>query len=205
MSTARSGARGLPCLVCNSMKSMNLGVGLVVMLSASIANAAPDEPHRTSARVLMATSLVTPLFGAYYFEVNARLSGAVGGLVNVSRLSLENGDWTATGHTIGTGLGLYFNGDALRAWYVEAVGEVLLNTWRHEPSGKTADLGVGGTMYVMAGYRFIHELGPVLDVGVGAVGLRAPGAHVDTSAGPVSLDAKTSIYPAVKANVGWSF
>ena len=186
------------------MKSLNLGVALVVLLSASVASAA-DEPHRTSARVLMATSLVTPLFGAYYFEVNARLSGGVGGLVNVSRLSLENGDWTSTGHTIGTGLGLYFNGDALRACYVEAVGEVLLNTWRHEPSGKTSSLGVGGTMYVMAGYRFIHDWGPVLDVGVGVVGLRAPGAHVETSVGPVSLDAKTSIYPAVKANVGWSF
>ena len=58
---------------------------------------------------------------------------------------------------------------------------------------------------VLAGYRFVHELGPVLDLGVGAVGFRTPGGLVNTSTGDVSTEPKTTFYPALKVSVGWAF
>jgi hypothetical protein len=77
--------------------------------------------------------------------------------------------------------------------------------WRHEPSGEVSSivLGVGGNALV--GYRFVWDLGPVLDLGAGVVAIHLPSASVATAAGPISSDPFTRVYPAAKVNVGWAF
>ncbi len=168
---------------------------------AEVAEEAPLPPKA----VTLQTDLITPLFSAYYLEANVRLSDHFGLLVNTSYLSLDNDSWKARTGTLGAGLSYYFEGEALRRWYVEAVGEVSLSSWRHEPSGEVAPVGLGSTGIAVAGYRFIGDCGAVLDLAAGVVVLHLPGTHVTTDDGVISASALTNVYPAAKASVGWAF
>jgi hypothetical protein len=173
---------------------------------SSVALAVEPEGSRAGREALtLQTDLITPFFGTYYLEANARVSNHLGVLFNASNLSLENGDWKTNTGTLGAGLSYYFQGEALRRWYVEAVGEANLSSWRHEPSGKVAPILVGYTGIAVAGYRFIWGCGLVLDLAAGVVVLHLPSARVATVDGFVSSEALTRVYPAAKLNVGWAF
>jgi hypothetical protein len=178
----------------------------LVLLHAEGTNAA--EPGGGRARreaVTVTTSLVTPFFNALYVEANVRASNKIGVLINASYLTLENNDWKTKTGTVGAGVTYHLQGDALRRWYVEADGELWFSSWRHEPSGEVSSVVLGLGAIAVVGYRVVWELGPVLDLGVGVVGVHLPSARVATSAGPISSDAFTRVYPAVKVNVGWAF
>jgi hypothetical protein len=171
--------------------------------AAGAARSAESQARRQSLTV--ATSALTPFFGAYYLEANLRAANAFSVLCNASYLTIENDDWKSRGATLGAGVDYYFQGDALHRWYLEAVGELAISSWRHQPSGQAAPIGLGGTSYAILGYRFVFDRGPVLDVGVGVVGVHLPGARVTTVNGPVSSEAFTRLYPAAKINLGWAF
>lgn len=134
-----------------------------------------------------------------------RASNHFGVVFNTSYLPLENGDWKTRTGTLGVGLSYYFQGDALRRWYVEAVGEANFSSWRHEPSGKVASVVVGATAVAVGGYRFIWSSGPVLDLAAGVVVLHLASGHVATVDGPVSSGQYNGVYPAAKLGVGWAF
>ena len=80
-----------------------------------------------------------------------------------------------------------------------------LSSWRHEPSGEVAPLGLGYAGIALVGYQFVFDRGPVVDLGAGVVAFHLPSAHVDAGGGSVSSEALTSVYPAAKVNVGWAF
>ena len=165
-----------------------------------------ETPRTGRETVTLATSLVTPFFGAYYLEANVRASNAFGLFYNASYVSLDGeDDWHSKSGTLGSGISYSFGHEALRRWYVEAWGEVWLSSWRHGPSGEVAPLVAGYAAGSLAGYRFIWDAGPVLDLAAGVVGAYLPSAHVQTDDGPVSSEAITMLYPAVKVNVGWAF
>jgi hypothetical protein len=155
--------------------------------------------------VTVQTDLITPLFSAYYLETNVRLSDHFGLLINGSYLLLDNDDWSTRTGTFGVGLSYYFEGESPRRWYVEAVGEANLSSWRHGPSGEVAPLGLGYTGVAVGGYRFIWDWGAVVDLAAGIVVLHLAGARVTTADGVVSSQALTNVYPAAKANIGWAF
>lgn len=191
------------------MKQQSIALSFAFMLLGSApANAAespPDTPPDDRKRFLVATSLVTPMFGAYYIEGNLRLSDRFSALVNGSRLTLDREDWSTQTNSVGAGLDYYFQGEALRKWYVEAQGELLISSWKHDPSGASASVAFGATGTALVCYRFVSDFGPVLDLGAGVVALRFPGARADTPNGPVTLNAFTHVYPALKVSVGWAF
>lgn len=155
--------------------------------------------------VTFTTNLLSPFFRAYYLDANVRPSKSVAVLLNTSYFLLEKGDFATRTGTLGAGLSYYFQHDAPRRWYVEASSELMLSHWRHEPSGSAAALTPGFTLGSVAGYRYIWELGPVVDFAVGAVMLHFPSAGVETNAGRISSRAFTSLYPAIKINAGWAF
>jgi hypothetical protein len=178
----------------------------LVLLDRGAASAAEPEGSRAGREaVSVTTSLVTPFFGAYYLETKVRASNAFGVLLNTSYLSLENGDWKSKAGTVGAGVDYYFQGDALRRWYVEAIGELWFSSWRHEPSGEVAPIVLGYAGLALVGYQFVFDLGPVLDLGAGVVAFHSPSAHVELAGASVSSEAFTRLYPAVKLNVGWAF
>ena len=156
--------------------------------------------------VTLTTSLVTPFFSAYEVEAALRASHALGVVVNASYVSLASNDsWKAKIGTVGAGVNYYFLGTALRRWYVQGITELMFASWRHEPSGEVAPLVLGCTGVFVAGYQFVWDAGPVLDVGAGLVVFHSPSAHVDFSGGSASSGAFDRLYPAVKVNVGWAF
>jgi len=133
------------------------------------------------------------------------VSNALGLVFNTSYLSLANGDWKTRAGTVGAGVNYYFLGSALRRWYVEAIGELVVSSWRHEPSGEVAPIGLGYIGIALVGYKFVWDRGPVLDLGAGVVALHFRSAQVDLAGGAVSSAPFTTLYPAVKLNVGWAF
>ena len=168
--------------------------------------AAADETPGESAdsEVVTATaSLVTPIFGAYEAEARVRASSAWSVLVNASFLTLDHEGWSTKTGTVGVGLSYFFQKRGLRGWYAEAIGELMLSSWRHESSHEVAPLVPGVTGIVGGGYQFVWEFGAVLDLGAGAVVLHFPSAT--TELGGESSEALTKVYPGVKVNVGWAF
>lgn len=155
--------------------------------------------------VTVTTNLLSPFFGAYYLDATLRASSRLGVLMNASYFSIDNGDWSTHSGTLGAGLSYYLQGDALRRWYLEANSEFMLSRWRHSPSGNSASLVPGFTVGSVIGYRFVWELGPVVDLAAGAVLMHFPSASVETESGPASFAAFTRLYPAIKLNVGWAF
>ncbi|HKQ70402.1 MAG TPA: hypothetical protein VJT73_13730 [Polyangiaceae bacterium] len=169
---------------------------------AWVGQAAKPADHRT---VTFTTNLLSPFFAAYYLDANLRASNRLGVLLNASYFSIDNEGWKTNTGTVGAGLSFYCQGDALRRWYVEASTEFMLSRWRHDASGKTAPLMPGFTVGSVVGYRWVSEFGPVFDLAAGAVLLHFPSARVDTDAGPISSNAFTRLYPAIKVNLGWAF
>ena len=170
--------------------------------------ASADEPEKSRAGrevVTVTTSLLTPFFGAYEMEAKVRASNAFGVVLNASYLSLEKDDWRTKTGTVGAGVNYFFQRDALRRWYVEAIGELMFSSWRHEPSGQVAPIILGYSGIAGVGYLFVCDRGPVLDLGAGIVALHFPRALVAAGDGSVSSKAFTSVYPGVKINVGWAF
>lgn len=174
------------------------------LLMARPAHSAPDA-ERPVKTVTFTTNLLSPFFGAYYVDATLRASRAFGILLDASYFAIDNGAFRTHTGTVGAGFSYYFQGDALRRWYVEANTELMLSHWRHEPSGNTASLVPGFTFGSVAGHRFIWDSGAVLDFAAGAVMMHFPSARVETDAGPVSSKALTRVYPAIKVNVGWAF
>ena len=178
---------------------------LAILLGARSASAAePEAPRTERETVTLATSVITPFFGAYLLESKIRMSNAVGLVLSGSYLMIDNDDWKAKSGTLGIGIDYYFQGDALRRWYVEAVAEAWLSSQQHEPSGAVAPLGLGYAAVALVGYQFVCDTGPVLDLGVGAVAFHLPSAEVEVDGGAVASDAMTKVYPAAKINVGWA-
>jgi hypothetical protein len=162
-----------------------------------------DQEPRES--VTLTTSLVTPFFGAYEVAANLRLTDHWGLLVNASTLVLDNDDWHTNTRTVGAGVTYSWSGTSLRGWYSNVVGEAMFSSWSHEPSGQKAPLVFGYTAIAITGYRFIWDLGPVVDVGLGAVALRFPSASISVDGETLRSKALTKVYPAVKVSVGWAF
>jgi hypothetical protein len=167
--------------------------------------AAEPAPRAEGKSVTVTTNVLSPFFGAWYLAANVRASKSVGVLFNASYFSVENDHWKTHTGTLGAGLSYYFQGEALRRWYVEGFSELMLSRWRHEPSGNTAAPVAGFTVGSVVGHRWVWELGPVLDLAAGAVMLHFPSARVETDAGTLSSKAFTRLYPAVKVDVGWAF
>ena len=92
---------------------------------------------------MLTASLVTPFFDAYEAEAAVRVSNAFGVVFNTSYLSLANDGWKTKTGTVGAGVNYYLLGSALRRWYLEAIGELVFSSWRHEPSGKVAPIVLG--------------------------------------------------------------
>lgn len=175
--------------------------GLTVGAFLQMGAAAAAEVERTS----LATSVVTPFFGAYYLECKVRASDTVAVVLNTSYLSMSDDDWKTRAGTIGAGVDYYFGRTALRGWYLEAIGEGWLTSRRHEPSATVAPLGVGYAGIALVGYQFIFRRGPIVDLGAGVVAFHLPNRRVELADGPVSSGALTRVYPAAKINVGWAF
>lgn len=172
---------------------------------ASDAELLPAEMEAPRESLSLATSLVTPIFGAYYLEANIRLADHWGLLVNASSLVLDNAEWNTHTGTVGAGVTYNWKGRGLRGWYTEVVGEIMFSSWEHEPSGREAPIVLGYTGIVATGYRFIWDAGPMLDVGAGFVALHFPSAKVAIDGETVASRPMTKYYPAVKAAVGWAF
>ncbi|HEX6277478.1 MAG TPA: hypothetical protein VFZ53_30755 [Polyangiaceae bacterium] len=178
----------------------------VLLLGTPTAWAEPEESRAGRETVTLATSLITPFFGAIYFEGKLRASNTVAVVLNTSYLVMENDDdWKAKSGTLGLGANYYFQGDALRRWYVEAVAEVWVTSQRHEPSGEVAPVGLGYAAIALLGYEFVWDSGPVLDLGAGVVAFHLPSAEVEVDGSAIASEALTRVYPAAKVNVGWAF
>ena len=177
---------------------------LILLDSRTASAAEPAESGRGRESAIVTASLISPFFGAYEAEAAVPVSNALGLVFNTSYLSLANGDWKARAGTVGAGVD-YFLGSALRRWYVEAIGELMVSSWRHEPSGEVAPIVLGYTGIAVIGYKFVWDRGPVLDLGAGVVALHFPSARVDPVGGAVSSQPFTRLYPAAKINVGWAF
>jgi hypothetical protein len=185
------------------LASLVLVVLVLVLVPHQASASEPAEPRTTRETVTLVTSLVTPFFGAYYLEGKIRASSSVALAVNASYLTLEHDAWKTKAGTVGAGVAYFFQGDALRRWYVEAIGEIWVASRRHEPSGGIAPLGVGYAAIALVGYQFVFEAGPVVDLGAGVVAFHLPSAHVEAAG--ASSEALTKIYPAAKVDVGWAF
>jgi hypothetical protein len=183
------------------MAAMKRGAVVVFLLLGTAARAASADEKKAS----IATSLITPFFGAYYLEGKVRASRSWALVLNTSYLTMDNGAWKVRAGTVGAGVEYFFQGDALRRWYVEAIGELWLTSSRHAPSGETAPFGVGTAGIALVGYQLVFDRGPVIDLGVGVVAFHVPGARVELAGGPASSEALTAVYPAAKIIVGWAF
>ena len=195
-------AKRLPAR-CLALLALLIVVDLVDPEAASASE--PKQSGAARKTVTLATSLVTPFFSAYYLEGKVAASRSVAVVLNTSYLTLENDDWKDRAGTIGAGVDYFFQGDALRRWYVEAIGEVWFSSWRHEPSGGVAPLGLGYAGIALVGYQFVFDRGPVVDLGAGVVAFHLPSARVEVDGDYFSSEALTKLYPAAKINVGWAF
>jgi hypothetical protein len=189
-----------------------LPLALMPPKAATAQPAAAEPPSSQPAKrpadlktAVITTNLLSPWFGAYTLDASFRVANHWAVFVNSSYFSLENADWKARSGSLGAGLQYYFQGSALRRWYVEGFSELLLSSWRFEPSGNTADLVPGVSWGSVFGYRWVWQPGLVFDLAAGALWMHFPSAHVETDAGGVSSAAFTRLYPAVKLNLGWAF
>ena len=182
---------------------------LLTMFSLAAPRAAfasePSPPRAAPKTATLATSLITPFFGAYYLEGKFRASSSLAVLGNASYLSIEDGDWKNRAGTVGAGLDYFFAGEALDGWYAEAIAEIWFSSARHEPSGGVAPIGLGYAAVAVVGYQFVFDCGATIDLGAGGVVFHLPGAEVETAASAVSSEPLTRVYPAVKVNLGWTF
>ncbi|MEO7667957.1 MAG: hypothetical protein ABIW57_01375 [Polyangia bacterium] len=176
-------------------------VPTIVVSGTGSASAEAPTPERAS----IATSVVTPFFGAYYLEGKLRALHSVAVVVNASYLTLANDGWTSRAGTAGFGVDYFFRGNALRGWYAEAIGEVWLTSRRHEASREVAPTGYGYAGVALAGYQFVWRRGPVLDLGAGVVAFHVPKAAVELGGEFVRSASVNRIYPAAKVNIGWAF
>jgi hypothetical protein len=195
----------LAALVARSCLTLSIVAVLLArplpVFGAEPGTEAPVRPRTAT----IATSLVTPFFDAYYLEGKIRAPGGFAAVVNTSYLSISRGDWTTRAGTIGVGADYFFQGEALRRWYVEAIAELWLVSPRHAPSGAVAGFAPGYAGVALVGYQLVFDRGPMIDVGIGVVAFHLPGATVETASGSVSSQATTTVYPAGKLNVGWAF
>jgi hypothetical protein len=178
---------------------------LVLFVPHAASAAEPEQARERPDTVTLTTSVLTPFFDAYLLESKLRVSNPVALILNASYLVLEDYDWKTRSATVGAGAAYYFQGDALRRWYVEAIAELWFSSQRHEPSGEVAPVGLGYAGVAVAGYQFVWDAGPVLDLGAGAVAFHVPSAEVVVDGRPVASEALTRVYPAAKVNVGWAF
>lgn len=179
-------------------------VTLSALLTVETASAEP-ELAAPEEQVSLATSLVTPIFGAYLLEANVPFTEHWGLLVNTSYLVLDNAEWSTETGTVGAGITYNWKGRGLRGWYSEVVGEVMFSSWTHDPSDAKASIVLGYTGIVASGYRFIWDAGPLVDLGVGFVGLHFPSARASADGETWTSKPMTKFYPAVKVAVGWAF
>lgn len=176
---------------------------LLVLGPAPASGAESPNPGRET--VALVTSVVTPIFGAYLLQGEIRASRSFAVIVNASYLGIEKDDWKLRAGTVGAGVDYYFGGDGLRGWHAEAIGEAWLASWRHEPSSEVAPMRVGYAAVALFGYQFVCDLGPVLDIGAGAVAFHVPSTELRLANAPVSSGALDKVYPAVKVDLGWAF
>jgi hypothetical protein len=202
---SRSQAIPLRCFALSVPLAVAVALALVLVGAGTASAAEATGAPAARETVTVATSLITPFFGAYYLEVKVRASSSIAAILNASYLTLESDDWKNRASTVGAGGEYFFQGDAFRRWYVEAIAEIWLSSWRHQPSGQSASIGLGYAGIALVGYQFLFDRGPVVDLGVGVVGFHLSSAHVDVAGAPVSSAALTKVYPAAKVNVGWAF
>jgi hypothetical protein len=203
------GTRGIAAMTRRSkrLSARDLAlVGSLILAWARTASASEAGESRAARETMsISTSVVTPLFDAYYLETKVRASGSFAAIFNASYLTLENHDWTDRAGTVGAGVDYFFQGDALHRWYVEGIGEIWFSSWRHGSSGEVAPVGLGYAGIALVGYQFVFHHGPVIDLGAGAVAFHLPSVHVENASGSVSSESLTKLYPAAKVDVGWAF
>jgi hypothetical protein len=180
-------------------------VPLLLLVPRPASGAEAESFREERETVALTTSAVTPIFGAYLLEGEIRASSSFAVLLGASYLAIEQDDWKVRAGTLNAGLTYYFGNDALRGWYVEGAGEAWLASWRHQPSREVAPVVVGYAAVAIFGYQFVCDLGPVLDLGVGATAFHVPRAHVRVAGAPLSSGAVTQVYPALKVSLGWAF
>lgn len=173
---------------------------------AAPAHAAPAREQSPRESVTITTNVIAPLFGVYYLEGNVRLSSRFGLVLNANHFPLDSGRLRTRANALGAGLSYYFEGNALRGWYVEAIGEAVFATWRaRSDSSETSPVVVGSSFSAVGGYRFICDLGPVLDVGLGVARIHIPSAAVQVDGQRAASGSVTRFYPAVTLDIGWAF
>jgi hypothetical protein len=177
----------------------------LVLLPVRLRAAEPPPAMPARKTVSVTTNVLSPFFGAYYLAANLRASSKLGVMLNSSYFSIDHGDWHTRTGTLGAGLSYYFEGEALSRFYLEAFSELMLSRWRYQPSGNTAPVEAGFSLGSVVGHRWLWQAGPVLDLAAGALVMHFPSAQADTSAGRISSEALTRVYPAVKVDVGWAF
>lgn len=207
-----SAPEGMPSIALVTKRSKRPSARCLILLGCFILacarTAAASEPSESPAApetVSISTSVVTPIFDAYYLETKVRASGSFAAIFNASYLTLENHDWTDRAGTVGAGVDYFFQGDALHRWYVEGIGEIWFSSWRHGSSGEVAPVGLGYAGIALVGYQLVLHHGPVVDLGAGAVAFHLPSVHVQSASGSVSSESLTKLYPAAKVDVGWAF
>lgn len=179
--------------------------GLVPPRRAIAAAAEPPPKAPAGETFVLATSLITPFFGAYYLEGKVRVSDSFAVVANTSYLTLASDGWKNRAGTVGVGAEYFFRGNALRGWYAELIGEVWFSSWRHDQSGTVAPVSLGTAGIALVGYQFVFGPGLAVDLGAGVVGVHLPAAHADGAGARLSSPPFTRVYPAAKINVGWAF
>lgn len=181
-----------------------VAVALILLRVAPARSATPPSQSPNESLTLTA-NIIAPLFGVYYAEGNIRFSRRIGMVVNVNHFSLESAEWTATATALGAGLSYYWQGEALRQWYIESVIEILLAEWRYDGSSNgTSSLLLGTSGSIIAGYRFICDFGLVVDLGVGLTVIHIPSSTAEANGERISPHPLTRLYPAAKVNAGWA-
>jgi hypothetical protein len=165
---------------------------------------APERAPRKSLTV--SANVLSPFFGVYYVEANVPVSSRFSLIVNANHFPLHSGPWLARTTAAGAGVNYNFQGTAPRGWHVEAIAEALFASWRHEGSSdETSPIVVGSSFSALAGYRFVCDAGPVLDLGLGLARIHIPSGTAGADGEAVSSGAVSRFYPAPKINIGWAF
>jgi hypothetical protein len=69
----------------------------------------------------------------------------------------------------------------------------------------TSPIVIGSSSSALAGYRFVWEAGPALDLGLGLARIHIPSGTAEAESEPTASGAVTGFYPAPKINIGWAF
>jgi len=181
-------------------------IAATIMFRALPANGEPPREQAPREVITVTTNVVAPFFDVFPIEANLRLTNHFVLVLNGSHFSLSTGDWSSRINAAGLGVSYHFQASAPRRWYVEAIAELLLASWRNgEDPSDPAPLVMGSSLSALGGYRFIWETGPVLDLGLGIARVHVPSATAETESGPASSGQVTRYYPAPKVNLGWAF